>query len=474
MPRLRQLLPKATSPGTVAVAADTMPLAALEFQSPTAAIIETPVPPIAGYTNYFVTALVLSLLVVAGVMKTDRIVSGTGELVSSAANSTIQAFGDVGTSSIVQAINVHAGQLVTKGQVLATLNPTYATADLTSLTSQEQSYAAQVAQLQAQEDGKPYEGDPANPAAALQLQTYNQQQGQYNFTMQDYVQKISQLQTEIAGYNAQAAYYRQRLGIAANVENMRKDLQHLQVGSKLDTLAATDDRVNIQSELSSAVSSVAADERQIASQKAERDSFDQQWRANISQQLLTALNDLAQAQQQLTKAKLNNQLVNLTAPQDSIVQSIAPISIGSVLQPGQTLMNLVPANAPLTVEADISGDDSGYVHPGDPAVIKFNTLPFLQFGSAQGTVTSISPQSFNPLDQEAATTNGAPLPGGPQTLYYKAEISIDELNLHNVPPGFRLVPGMPLEADMKVGKHTILGYFMQRMLPVAYNSLHEP
>ena len=127
--------------------------------------------------------------------------------------------------------------------------------------------------------------------------------GQYNFTMQDYAQKISQLQTEIAGYNAQAAYYRQRLGIAANVEDMRKDLQHLQVGSQLDTLAATDDRVNIQSELASAVSSVAADQRQLASQQAERDSFDQQWRANISQQLLTALNDLAQAQQQLTKAQ---------------------------------------------------------------------------------------------------------------------------------------------------------------------------
>ena len=100
---------------------------------------------------------------IAGVMKTDRIVSGTGELVSTAADSTIQAFGSAGTASIVQAINVHAGELVTKGQVLATLNPTYAAADLTALTQQEQGYAAQVAQLQAQEDGKPYEGDPANP-----------------------------------------------------------------------------------------------------------------------------------------------------------------------------------------------------------------------------------------------------------------------------------------------------------------------
>ncbi len=89
-------------------------------------------------------------------------------------------------------------------------------------------------------------------------------------------------------------------------------------------------------------------------------------------------------------------------------------------------------------------------------------------------VTSISPESFNPLDQQAVLTNGPPLPGGPQTLYYKAQISLDVLNLHNTPPGFRLVPGMPLDADMKVGTRTILGYFMQRILPVAYNSMHEP
>ena len=158
--------------------------------------------------------------------------------------------------------------------------------------------------------------------------------GQYNFTMQDYAQKISELQTNIAGYNAQAAYYRQRLGIATNVETMRKDLQQLQVGSKLDTLAATDDRVNIQAELASAISSAAAYQRQLAAQQAERDSFDQQWKATISQQLSTAINNLAQAQQQLAKAKLNNQLVVLTAPQDSIVQSVAPISLGSVLQAG--------------------------------------------------------------------------------------------------------------------------------------------
>ena len=469
---LRERLPRGNNPrGTARREPEAMPLAVLEFQSPTAAIIATPVPRMAGYTNYFVTALVFALLLIAGTMHTDKIVSANGELVSSAPNSTIQAFN---ATSIVQSIDVHAGELVSRGQLLATLNPTYATADLTSLTQQQQLYSAEVAQLQAQENGQPYVPDATNPQSALQEQTYNQQVGQYNFTMQDYAQKISELKTEIQGYNGQAAYYRQRLGIATNVENMRKSLQKMQVGSKLDTLAATDERVNIQAELSNALSSAAADARLLAAQRAKRAGYAEQWKAAISQQLATAIDNLAQAQQQLTKARLADQLVALTAPQDAIVQSIASVSAGSILQAGQTLMELAPMDAPLTVEADIQADESGYVHVGNRVNIKFDTLPFLQFGTARGTVVSISPESFNPLDQQAAATNGAPLPGTPRTLYYKAEIALDVLNLHNVPPGFRLVPGMPLEADMMVGTRTILGYFLQQMMPVAYNSMHEP
>jgi len=463
--------PSRRSPDPKATELEPLPLAVLEFQSPTAAIIATPIPPLARATNYFVGALVLSLLMVGTFMTVDKIVTANGVLVSTAPDSSIQAFN---AASIVQSIDVRAGQLVHKGQVLATLDPTYASADLTALTQQEQGYAAQVAQLQAQENGTLYAGDPGNPAAALQVQTYDQQEGQYTFTLQDYAQKISELQTEIAGYDAQAVYYRQRLGIASNVETMRKALQRLQVGSLLDTLAATDDRVSMQASLDEAVSSAAADENQLASQQAERDEFVQQWRANISQELLTAINNLAQARQALAKARLDDQLVALSAPQDAIVQSIAPVSPGSVLQPGQQLMDLAPINAPFSVEVDLDSTESGYVHVGNSAVIKFNTLDFLQYGSAEGTVTAISPESFNPLDQSDAANTGAPLPGAPQDLYYKAEISLDVLNLHNLPPGFRLVPGMPLEADLKIGKRTILGYFLQRMLPVAYNSMHEP
>jgi HlyD family secretion protein len=447
--------------------AEPVPLAVLEFQSPTAAMLATQVPLFARHSNLIITTMVAMALVLSGVMKVDKIVSAEGKLVSSAPTVVVQPF----VTSIVQSINVGEGQIVHKGDVLATLNPTYASADLTALTQEQQAYSAQVAQLQAQENGTPYVPDPNNPASALQEQTYNQMVGQYKFTMSDYAQKISALQTNIQGYQDQAKYYQQRLAIAANVEGMRSQLQHLQVGSKLDTLAATDDRVNIQANLASALSSAAASQRDLDSQIAERNGFDQQWKATISQQLATAINNETEAVQSLAKDKLNSQLVKLVAPRDAIVLSVGKVSVGSVIQSGDLLMQLVPIDAPFAVEADIQGTDSAYVHPGDKVNVKFDSLPFLQYGQAEGIVQTISPDSFNPED----SASGQPdVPGASQTLYYRATISIAELNLHNTPPGFRLVPGMPLEADVRVGTRSILQYFTRRILPIAYESLHEP
>jgi HlyD family secretion protein len=474
MLRLLQRLPKAISSGGGAVAVrepETSPLALLEFQSPTAAIIATPVPPLARLAGVWITLLVASFLIVAAVMPVEKIVESSGELVSTAATVVVQPF----TTSIVKSINVQPGQFVHKGQVLATLDPTDAAADFTSLTQQEQGYAAQVAQLQAQEDGKPFVPDPNNPAAQLQMQTYTQQTSQYNFTVDDYAQKIAALQATINGYDQQAAYYRTRLALAENVETMRNQLQQLQVGSRLDTLSAQDDRVNMQSELASAISSAQQSKKDLASQEAERDAFIQQWKASISTQLAQALVNLSQTQDSLAKARLEDQLVVLTAPQDSVVLAIAPVSVGAVVQSGQTLMQTVPANAPLAIQAELDGTmDSGFVHPGQHVVIKFDTLPFLQFGSAKGVVQSVSASSFNPLDTQDAAVAGTPLPGTPETLFYTANISLEELNLHNLPKGFKLLPGMPLDADVEVGSRTVLAYFLRRIMPVAYDSFHEP
>jgi HlyD family secretion protein len=445
-----------------------LPIAALEFESPSAAVIAIPVPALSRATNLLVFLLVVSVLVASAVIHIDKIVSASGKLVAEAPNIVLQPF----DQSIVENINVRKGDLVHKGQVLARLNPTFTGADHTAMKDQVDLLSAKAARLQAEGTGTTYVPDRSNPHAALQASILDQQTSEYNSSLQNYDKKIDQLQTQIAGDNAQATYYRERLGLAADIEGMRVQLQALQVGSKLNTLLATDARLNIAASLSAAESDAAQVARKVAAEQAERKTFIEHWNGESSQDLAETRGKLVQAQQEYTKANLHNQLVVLTAPRDAIVLSVAKISVGSVVTSAEPLIQLVPLDAPLSVEADISGIESGYVSPGNEVRVKFDTLPYLQYGSARGVVRTISADSFSP---ETTSEEGVSmLPNRPRTLYYKGDISLDKLMLHDTPPGFRLVPGMPVTAEVKVGTRSVLAYFIDKILPVAYGSLHEP
>ncbi|HET9148346.1 MAG TPA: HlyD family type I secretion periplasmic adaptor subunit [Acetobacteraceae bacterium] len=450
-----------------ALAADT-PLALLEFQSPTAAVIATPVPPVARSTTFLIAGMVLLLLVVAGTVRVNKVVTAQGKLVSTARDIVMQPFG----TAIVQSIDVHEGEIVRKGQLLARLNPTFASADLTALRAQVAALSAEKARLRAEAAGGIYAPAHPNTYQALQAAIFAQRRAQHVYTIENYNQKIAELQMVIAKSVREASFYKQRVNVAQAVEGMREKLQRLQVGSRLNSLIAQDDRLSVASSLAGAISTAAAGERDLAAQRAERDAYEKKWQADVSEQLATAGNKLIAAQQDLSKAELQDQLVVLRAPRDAIVLTVARISVGSVMQSGEKLISLVPIDAPLAVEADISGSESGFVHVGDPVTVNFDTLDFLRYGSAKGTVESISADSFSP--EAPPSEGGSALPNRPRTLYYRSTITLDELMLHNTPSGFRLVPGMPLNANIKVGRRTILSYFLTKIMPVAYNSLHEP
>jgi hemolysin D len=463
--------PEATADGTAfANAAElaTTPLALLEFQSPTAAVIATPVPPVARSTTVLVAIMVALLLIVAATVRISKVVTAQGRLVSTAPTIVMQPFG----TAIVQSIAVHEGEIVHKGELLARLNPTFATADLTALNAQSAALRAEQARLRAEAGGTIYAPRQPNAYQALQAAIFAQRRAERTYRVENYNQKIAELQMIVSKSEHEAGFYKQRVNVAQAVEGMREKLQRLQVGSRLNSLIARNDQLSVSSSLASAVSSAAAGERDLAAQQAERDAFEKKWQADISEQLAVTNNKLISVQQDLAKANLQDQLVVLRAPRDAIVLTVSKVSVGSVMQSGQKLISLMPIDAPLVVEADISGSESGFVHVGDPVTVNFDTLDFLRYGSAKGTVESVSADSFNP--QAPASDGEAALPNRPHTLYYRSRITLDELMLHNTPSGFRLVPGMPLNANIKVGRRTVLSYFITKIMPVAYDSLHEP
>ena len=102
-------------------------------------------------------------------------------------------------------------------------------------------------------------------------------------------------------------------------------------------------------------------------------------------------------------------------------------------------------------------------HVGDPVSIKFDTFPFIQYGMAYGTVRTISADSFTAQDEQRNPTGAVPVPANSSEPFYRARITIDRVDLHGTPPGFRLMPGMPVTADIKVGKRTVLQYLLGRV-----------
>jgi hemolysin D len=170
-------------------------------------------------------------------------------------------------------------------------------------------------------------------------------------------------------------------------------------------------------------------------------------------------------------------LVDLRADSDATVLTRAQVSVGSVLQSGDQFFTLVPLGSPLEVEATVSGDDAGFVHPGDPVNIKFATFPFIRYGSAKGTVRTISPDSFvadpdGPVQRPTLDSSAKPV--APGASFYRAWITLTNVGLHDTPPSFKITPGMPVSADVMVGKRTVLTYIFNRALPVAMDGMREP
>ncbi|MBR1215620.1 HlyD family type I secretion periplasmic adaptor subunit [Bradyrhizobium sp. JYMT SZCCT0180] len=415
-----------------------------------------------------VVSAILASMAVSALFPIDMVVTGSGRIVSLQATNVVQPL----ETAIVRAINVREGQTVRAGELLARLDPTFSTADVSALQTQVKSFQAEVDRLTAEASGTPYQPTSADTSTVLQVAMYGQRQAQYRFQIESYNQKLSGLQAQITRAEHDVAAFGQRHRIASVLESKRRELERLQVGSQVNRLIAEDQAIEMQRNLTDATGAAERARRDLDQLVAERDGYEQQWKAKISEELTLRRRSLSDATESLRKATLRRELVDLRADQDAVVLSVAKVSVGSVMQSGEQLITLVPTDAPLEVEMRIATADAGYVHAGQKVAIKFDTFPFVQYGMAEGTVRFISPDSFGGgQDTQRGTVVTQ---GDSSAVFYKARAAIDELKMHGVPGGFQLKPGMTVTADVKAGKRTLLTYLFARVLPVGLEGMREP
>ncbi|WP_179296037.1 MULTISPECIES: HlyD family type I secretion periplasmic adaptor subunit [unclassified Mesorhizobium] len=444
--------------------------AILEFQWPSTAVANAPIPRAARGIVWIVSSLVIALIALAGLIPVDQVVTTRGLVVSQSPNIVVQPL----ETAIVRSIEVREGQRVKAGQLLARLDATFTSADQTALAMQVSTLEAEVARLKAEASGQTFTYNGLDPSWTLQVSIFEQRKAVYEAKVENFERQRDELSSVISRSQSDADGYRQRLTVADSIEQMRKQLEARQVGSRLNTLLAEDNRAEMSRALGNADQTAEAAKRQQAAVAAERDGYIQGWRAEVSQSLSEASSRISDARELLNKAKLRNQLVELKSQSDAIVQSVAKVSVGSVMQSGERFITLVPADAPLEIETNIVGRSSGFVHVGDPVVIKFDTFPYSQYGLAHGTVRALSPDSFSAQEQARDPNSSLAMLPSDAEPFYRTRISIDQVALHGVPAGFAVSPGMPVTADVKVGRRTILKYILSVMLPIGQEAMREP
>lgn len=447
---------------------DTTANVAVSFESPTAEIIARHHPFREQATLYLLTGFLLVIFVFISVARLDRIVVAKGRIVPTGGALTVQPL----DKAIINRVLVSVGSVVKKGQVLATCDPTFVQADLSALREKVGSLEAQKRRMEAEEAGGSFRPNPAKPNELFQSSVMQQRSTEFEAGVSDFDQRIHSSEAQIVGFKEAIGDLQARLKIARETEDMYTKMEHDGIATHLDLIGVQDKTLDMGNQLSEQRNSLTSAEHQLESLKEQRKVFVDKWHDDNLDKLTLVRDEYQQAANDLVKAQKLSELVDLRAPVDAIVLSIPGLSTGGVAMDAEPLFSLMPINTPIEVDAQIDAKDSGFVKVGDRVVIKFEAFKSLEHGTGEGSVKTISEDSFTEMnDQDTVTKNLATESRSP---YFDARITVTGLHLHDVPPNVRLIPGMTLEADIVVGSRTILWYLFGGALRSGADAMHEP
>ena len=435
------------------------------FESETAAVFLRTAPVNEHIILYALAAMFALAFGLAAVVKLDKVVISTGRIVPAGGPLYVTPF-DTG---IVRQVHVKAGDIVKKGQILATLDPTFTNADLQQLQQKLGSDEAAVARIESELAGRKYVFSASIPSQALQGAIWQKRQAEYRYNLADFDGRIHSAESQVAQHESNFQEYSKRLKLAEDAEKLYQPLLDKGYVSKLQLMQATDERTEMRRLSADAQNQMSSLRQTLASLKAQREAFIQKWNSDAGSELVTDRNDLDVTRQNLQKAQKLSDLVSLDSPADAVVLKVGKVSSGSVAGGGsqsmtiEPLFTLVPLDGPLEADVNVGAEDIGFIKVGDPVQVKLDAYRFLQHGTAKGVIKTISEGSFTTDDNNSSV---AP--------YFKMRVAIKEVHLRNVPKDFRLIPGMTLAGDIMVGHRTILSYIVEGALRTGSEAMREP
>ena len=349
----------------------------------------------------------VTLLLWAWFFKLEEVSTGTGKVVSSSKEQTIQSL----EGGILTKLNVREGEIVKQGQILAQLDPTRLESNVGESASLLMSSRATSARLRAEVNGTPL----SFPQEVLKdTKLVKEETALYN-------SRRANLDESIAGL-------RQALSLIEQELSMTEPLVAKGAASEVEVLRLKREANNLRNQMN---------------------DIRNQYYVKSREELSKANTDV-ETQQQVVRGKSDTlSRTVFKAPMRGIVKEIDVMTIGGVIPQNGKLMTIVPLDEQLLIEARISPRDIAFIHPGQEALVKVTAYDYSIYGGLKGKVTTISPDTIRDEVKQ-------------DQFYYRVYIRTNTAKLTNkAGKQFSITPGMVATVDIKTGQKSVLDYLIK-------------
>ena len=405
-----------------------------EFLPAALSLQAQPVSPVGRWVARTLILLIVVLITWSILGKIDIIVNAQGKIIPSDRTKTIAS---VEVAS-VRALYVQEGQAIKAGDLLVELDARASDSERDKAIGDEQLASLQAARsralLDAIDSGKaprlpPVEGVPQQ--RWIEAEQYLKDQ------WRDYIAKLNRLDGAIHRYG-------EALPLAAQRARDYADLADSHDVSRHAYLEKEQARVDLEGQLVDAQNqkvALTAETRRVA-----QDSLNE------------AKKILGQSSQDARRAGVHSELLKLVAPVDGTVQQLTVHTIGGVVPAAQPLMQIVPQQGVIEVEAFMENKDVGFVQEGQEAQVKIDAFEYTKYGTMPAHVTHVSRDAIQ--DEKKG-------------LIYSVKVALDKrtLDVDGRPVG--LTPGMSSTVDIKTGTRRVIEYVLSPLIQHGQESLHE-
>lgn len=417
-------------------------------------IMQTPVK--ARGLLYAVVIALFLLMVWSYFAEIDEVAKGDGKVIPSQQLQVLQSY----DGGIVQEILVREGQTVKAGQVLLKVDPTRFLSSLEENTTQFAALAAKVQRLSALTQGRVLRfnrelQEEAPTIVDNERKLYNSNLAELDEVAAGSDSRIMQRRQDVEEERANLSQYQNVLSLSKKELAVTKPLLASGAVSEIEILRLERQIVELEGNITK--SNVAIErglnaiEEEIIKKEEARLKLVNRW----NQELTDATAEMATLQQSQTSLEDVVSQADLRSPINGTVQRLLINTVGGVITPGSAVVELVPQDDQLIVEAKVSPKDIAFIRKGQPAILKFSAYDFTIYGGMSAEVQHISADAItNEKDETYYLVR----------LETKRSIADESLDI---------LPGMIVQVDILTGKKTVLNYILSPLFNVTASALRE-